>query len=59
MRGVERLSALLCPEAFRSGSRVTVKDKEVNALRNLARLTSLVIIVDHVSNEIMMEKSKS
>ena len=46
MRGVERLSALLCPEAFRSGSRVTVKDKEVNALRNLARLTSLVITSD-------------
>ena len=42
MRGVERLWALLCPEAFRSGSRVTVKDKEVNALRNLARLTSLI-----------------
>ena len=42
MRGVERLLALLCPEAFRSGSRVTVKDKEVNALRNLARLTSLL-----------------
>ena len=46
MRGVERLWALLCPEAFRSGSRVTVKDKEVNALRNLARLTSLVITSD-------------
>ena len=42
MHGVERLWALLCPEAPRSGSRVTLKDKEANALRILACLTSLV-----------------
>ena len=38
---VERIWALLRPEALRSGSSVTLKDKEANALRNLARLTSL------------------
>ena len=41
MRGVKRVWVLLCPEALRSGSSVTLKDKEANALRNLARLTSL------------------
>ena len=41
MRGVERVWVLSCPEALRSGSSVALKDKEANALRNLARLTSL------------------
>ena len=41
MRGVERVWVLSCPEALRSGSSVTLKDKEANALRNLGRLTSL------------------
>ena len=42
MRGVECFWALLCPEALRSGSSLTLKDKEANALRNLGRLTSLI-----------------
>ena len=41
MRGVERVWVLLRQEALRSGSSVALKDKEANALRNLARLTSL------------------
>ena len=45
MCGVERIWVLSCPEALRSGSSVTLKDKEANALRNLARLTSLVNII--------------
>ena len=53
MHGVERLWALLCPEAPRSGSRVTLKDKEANALRNLARLTSLF-----KRKEILLKKIK-
>ena len=40
-RGVERFWALYCPEALGIGSSVALKDKEANALRNLARLTSL------------------
>ena len=44
MRGVERVWVLLRQEALRSGSSVALKDKEANALRNLARLTSLVAI---------------
>ena len=43
MRGVERVWVLLRQEALRSGSSVTLKDKEANALRNLARLTSLIM----------------
>ena len=42
MRRVERIWALLRLEALRSGSSVTLKDKEPNAFRNLARLTGLV-----------------
>ena len=42
MRGVERVWVLLRQEALRSGSSVALKDKEANALKNLARLTSLV-----------------
>ena len=42
-RGVERFWALYCPEALGIGSSVALEDKEANALRNLARLTSLVI----------------
>ena len=45
MRGVERVWVLLRQEALRSGSSVALKDKEANALRNLARLTSLVNII--------------
>ena len=41
-RGVERFWALYCPEALGIGSSVALKDKEANALRNLARLTSLL-----------------
>ena len=51
MRGVERVWVLLRQEALRSGSSVALKDKEANALRNLARLTSLdinSIYVDYV-----------
>ena len=41
-RGVERFWALYCPEALGIGSSVALEDKEANALRNLARLTSLI-----------------
>ena len=43
MHGVERFWALFYPEAIGIGSRVALKDKESNALQNLARLTSLVM----------------
>ena len=42
MRRVERFWALFCPEALGIGSSVALKDKEANALQNLARLTSLI-----------------
>ena len=45
MHGVERVWVLLRQEALRSGSSVALKDKEANALRNLARLTSLIRIL--------------
>ena len=41
-RGVELFWAFNCQEALGTGSSVALKDKEANALRNLARLTSLV-----------------
>ena len=41
MRGVERVWVLLILEALGSGSRVALKDKEANALRNLTHLTSM------------------
>ena len=41
MRGIERVNTMYCQEAFWSGSSVTLKDKEPNAFRNLARLTGL------------------
>ena len=44
-RGVERFWAFDGPEAPRTGSSVALKDKEANALRNLAHLTSLVVVV--------------
>ena len=40
-RGVERFWAFNGPEALWTGSSEALKDKEANALRNLARLTSL------------------
>ena len=40
-RGVERFWAFNGPEALRTGSSEALKDKEANASRNLARLTSL------------------
>ena len=56
MRGVECFWVLTCPEALGSGSSVALKDKESNALQNLARLTSLVkpLKIQYIDN--MMNK---
>ena len=43
MRGVERFWALFYPEAIGIVTSVALKDKESNALQNLARLTSLPV----------------
>ena len=42
MRGIECINAMYCQEALWSGSSVTLRDKEPNAFRNIARLTPLV-----------------
>ena len=48
MSGVERFWALFCPEVLGIRSSVAPKDKESNALQNLARFTSLSQILARV-----------